>query len=355
MATPRALYYLKTILALSVFLILSEWLWAGTVFFMAPFAVLIVLLPAHVLLIYALFNLVCGMFHPLLVPYSPKFVATDSISVVTFAIAFIAATAFFYFYARLTRSWSRPAALLTLISIVLGFSFFIRSENFFLLSFALSLARGVFFNAFYLRSMPEVGPQKILPFLASQPGFYYRHISPIPPLMGELIPTAQRDEELLRLRYRAIYVLLLTVGAKWILDHSAGSLSHWFLLSEKLSDSFHPLALPTSVQQIFQMPGSLLQKWGIVLINYSLWLIKIFLLGGFAVATSMIVGVDTKLPVYDLFGARSMFQLFERTNPYYCRVILDVFVYPIYRIVSVRKSKFVTGGKLLLQGNGPET
>lgn len=347
---------LQSALYLSVFLLLAEALRPGQTLPMAAILALILLVPRYRLTILAVGNLVCGLMGmTLLVParvirvlQTPLF----SDARIDVAIFYLVSLAFFYFYAVWTIKWPRARATGVLFAIVLAFSFLDGWAPTQFAVLTLCLIGGIFYNAFYLRTRStrnQLGP---IGFLANQQSYLLPFLVPMPGLLGDRLLEAKKGNELLRLQEKGIGIALLSLAMTIFLNHSPETLIHFFAPSVQVApyhfinpstlspgEAFpNALQLPVEFEFIKNLPLPLVKRWLATFLFLATWMMLQISLFGVAIGACYMIGVETVLPVYDLFGAKSLYQFFERYNPYYCRVLLEFFVYPLHRSMTFIKN-----------------
>jgi hypothetical protein len=243
----------------------------------------------------------------------------------TFAVTNLAVLAFFYILLVSTRKMPRIIALAIPIGgAVTGIYFFP------LLLPVGRLALGFFcnhlwFNAFLIRNQGERFSLTIPEFLASQRPFFSRALFPVPPLLhlhlksndSDCIVRAQRSGV-------ALYAVLTVVD--------------FALVGLKRLSATHPvlgatmdIVLPKTFT-LMESNFTTFDKWAIIYGSYAYWIGGIvFVLFGCDVVASRMLGSPTPGSVGNIFSSTSLYDFWARSNVYYSKLVLDIFVSPIHR------------------------
>jgi hypothetical protein len=194
--------------------------------------------------------------------------------------------------------------------------------------------------------------------LTNQQASFLPFLVPIPALLGDRLKEAATGAELRRSQLKGLHLALLCFVFSLLLQHSAAPLMHFFAPGAAVAAGQPPpnpftigttaeipnaLKLPVELYALVHEPMPLLKRWLATLTLLGLWFIWQVNLFGVSVAACRMLGVDVVAPVYDLLGAKSLYQFFERYNPYYCRTILELYVYPIFRVTKRMNLSFALG------------
>ena len=339
---PNLKRHILTTICFALYILLAEYVMPSSKTVLIPFMALILLLPGQRLIILAISNIFFGIFG---ISFWTQFLGDFKFQsgILEITLAFLAALGFFYLFALLTIRWPRHLAIFVLMGIVLIVSFFHAPVSKLVDSFCIALIQGVFFNCYYLRMRSTREEIRPINFLANQHSFYYGSVVPTPALIGDQIeqqsPTQRSVSEVLKCRVHAVRLLLAVAAAVFVLNNAGPILVSLFSLENLSPDHIpHFLDLPLSLSQLISGKTNLLQRWTLTILMFISWLLKSFSFAGIAVATCRMIGIPAKASVYDLFGARTMYQFFERYSHYYCRLMLDIFVYPTYRLLAFLKN-----------------
>lgn len=301
---------------------------------------LILLFPKYRLITLAVTNLAFGL---LAIGWNAPFETVKGLNPPAFpwlsqqaewAALYLMALLFFYLFALATIQWTRPRAIAILIGTVIFCSVLTGVAPGWFGVLTAILMRGLFYNAFYLRTRTERAQIRPLGFLSNQAASFSQFLIPMPPLMGDRLEKSKRGRDLLRLQWNGIQLALLTLVCAAVLRYLEVPLMTLLAPGAPPRGALHEFTLPLELYDIKSLHVSLLSRWLATFSFLLLWMMREVTMAGLNIAACRMVGVDARAPVYDLLGAKSLYQFFERYNPYYCRLILEIFVYPIFRSMN---------------------
>jgi hypothetical protein len=329
----------ETAICFVVFVAILEVYFPESALFVSPLILLSLLFPGRTMLLLAAGNVIMRIVGPALT--SQQTVHLRMLETLYFAEATVCTFAFFYIFAQISISWSRAWAISILLFLVCAITAYISHallSSFFWRAVLIELAQGALFNAYYLRVRSKREEIRLVNFLANQHTYYYRAVIPVPALLGDRIEQRKKlnSADLLSVRWQGVMILMIGLMAKVALMVLRPHVAQWFNL-EPMSptEAYHPLAIALSLGQFMQQGVSTSTRWMLTLLAYASQVGRVFEVGMLGIAVCRMFGIQAKSPVYDLFGARSMSQFFERTNHYYAQMLLDIFVYPVLRLFRV--------------------
>ena len=196
--------------------------------------------------------------------------------------------------------------------------------------------QGLWYNLFFLRSFDRSEVVHPAEFLASQRPFFSLGVPPVATAFGAKLSKAYEGKDLIKLQRSGLKLLCLICvlhAALSQLDVSADATPAFSVIVGPLWSNGRNGFLHHS-PSAFGLGMRWLLTYGI----YVHWLMIVTIRLGLPVAVCRLLGIDLLAPVYGLPKARTLFQMFERTNHYYCQILTDLFISPIYLSISKIKS-----------------